>query len=63
MTNYLKPIETKIINGKNFNVFRSPNGYYIQKVGTNEIYSEAVDLAYLNYQYIETNEVIEDETN
>ena len=64
MARYLEPIETKVINGKTFNVFRSPNNYYIQKVGTDEIYSEAVDLAYLNHKYIETNEVIEDvETN
>jgi hypothetical protein len=63
VTNYLKPIEQRVINGKTFNVFRSPNNKYIQKVGTNEIYGEAVDLAYLDNKYIETDEVIEDETN
>jgi hypothetical protein len=63
VTNYLKPIEQRVINGKTFNVFRSPNNKYIQKVGTNEIYGEAVDLAYLDNKYIETDEVIEDEAN
>ena len=69
MSKYLEPIETKIINGKEFNVFRSPNNMMIQKVGTEEMYSEAVDLAYLNHKYVETDieildtadEVIEDE--
>ena len=55
MNNILKPVETKIIGGKTFNVFRSSNNMYIQKVGTNELYSEATDLAYLNNQFIETN--------
>lgn len=53
--------ETMIINGKTLIKTYSDTKHYIQKVGTNEIYSEAVDLAYLNYQYIETNEVIEDD--
>ena len=31
----------------------------IKKVGTEELYSEAVDLSASNYTYIETDEVIE----
>ena len=31
----------------------------IKKVGTEELYSEAVDLSTSNYTYIETNEIIE----
>lgn len=31
----------------------------IKKVGTEELYSEAVDLSTSNYTYIETDEVIE----
>lgn len=53
--NYLTPIYEEI-NGITYKVYKSPNGKKIQKVGTNEIYSEAVDLAYLNYQYIEVEE-------
>lgn len=53
--------ENLIINGKQFVKAYSDTKHYIQKVGTNEIYSEAVDLAYLNYTYIETDEVIQDD--
>lgn len=59
MPKYLEPIERKIINGKEFNVFRSLNNKMIHKVGTEEIYSEAVDLAYLNHKYVETDIEIE----
>lgn len=31
----------------------------IKKVGTEELYSEAVDLSASNYTYIETDEIIE----
>ena len=31
----------------------------IKKVGTEELYSEAVDLSTSNYTYIETDEIIE----
>ena len=55
MPKYLEPVETKIINGKEFNVFRSPDNMMIRKVGTEEIYSEAVDLAYLNHKYVKTD--------
>lgn len=55
MTNYLKPIETKVINGKTFNIFRSENNMMIRKVGTEEIYSEAIDLDFVDNRYIETD--------
>lgn len=67
MSNYLKPIETKTINGKTFNIFKSPNNMYIKKVDTGELYSEAIDLVYLNNKFIETDIPLpiesEDESN
>ena len=41
----------------------SDENYKIQKVGTDEIYSEAIDVESSNYEYIETNEKIEIEEN
>lgn len=38
----------------------SDENYRIQKVGTNEIYDEAIDIESSNYEYIETNEKIEE---
>lgn len=52
--------ETVIINNKKFKRTYSDEGYYIQKVGTDEIYSEAVDILTANYEYIETDKKIED---
>lgn len=37
----------------------SDENYRIQKVGTNEIYDEAIDVEGSNYEYIETDEKIE----
>lgn len=37
----------------------SNNGYYIQKVGTDEVYTEAIDVGSANYAYVETSEKIE----
>lgn len=39
----------------------SDTNHYIQKVGTTEVYSEAIDLESKGYEYIETDELIEDE--
>ena len=41
------------------NLYRSysDSGKYIQKVGTEEIYEEAVDIEGANYEYIETDKV------
>lgn len=43
------------------NLYRtfSDTGYYIQKVGTEEIYSEAIDVESAEYEYIETENLIE----
>ena len=43
------------------NLYRtfSDRGYYIQKVGTEEIYSEAIDIESAEYEYIETENLIE----
>lgn len=38
----------------------SSEGYYIQKKGTDEKYVDAIDLKDLNFEYIETNELIEE---
>lgn len=37
----------------------SDENYRIQKVGTDEIYDEAIDVESSNYEYIETDEKIE----
>ena len=33
----------------------SNEGYMIQKIGTDEVYSEAIDVETANYKYIETD--------
>ena len=57
--------ETIIINEKEFTKNYSDSGYYIQKVGTEEIYSEAIDPVDSGRIYIETDELIDEdeETN
>ena len=37
----------------------SDEGYYIRKIGTNEIYVDAIDLKTSSYEYVETDEKIE----
>lgn len=39
----------------------SDEGFYIRKVGTEEIYDEAIDVENAPYQYEETDEKIEQE--
>lgn len=39
----------------------SDKGYYIRKVGTEEVYSEAIDLPSMGYTYEETDKSIEEE--
>lgn len=51
--------ENIVINNTTFKRTYSDEDYYIQKVGTDEIYSEAVDVLDKNYTYIETGEKIE----
>lgn len=52
--------ETITLNNREFKKTHSNEGYCIQKVGTDEIYSEAVDIPTANYEYIETDKKIED---
>lgn len=51
-------IVTEIVEG--FKNTYSDEGYYIQKVGTNEIYDEVYDVLDAPYTYIETETLIED---
>ena len=55
-------IETEMIelNNRDFKKTYSDENFYIQKVGTEEIYSEAIDIPTANYEYVETNKKIED---
>lgn len=41
----------------------SDEDYMIQKVGTNEIYQEAIDVSSAPYVYVETDEKVEDILN
>ena len=51
--------ENIVINDTTFKRTYSDENYYIQKVGTEEIYSEAIDILDKNYEYFETDEKIE----
>lgn len=48
-------------NGTTFKVYKSENGMKIKQVETGNIYGEAWDLSWVNYNYIETDEPIESE--
>lgn len=52
--------EIIIINGKEFTRTYSDADSYIKKVGTDEIYFEAVDPIEIERVYEETNEIIEE---
>ena len=41
----------------------SDEGFYIRKVGTEEVYDEAIDVENAPYQYEETETTILEETN
>ena len=47
------------INNKDFIKHYSDENYYIRKIGTEEIYGEAIDLPDMGYEYEETDEKIE----
>ena len=49
------------INNKDFIKHYSDENYFIRKIGTGEIYGEAIDLPEMGYEYEETDEKIEDE--
>lgn len=52
--------KTRKDNVKLYKTYSDEN-YKIQKLGTNEIYDEAIDVENSDYEYIETNEKIEEE--
>ena len=54
--------ETVTINETEFKRTFSDEGYYIKKVGTNEVYSEAVDLPDSTFTYEETDEKLLEES-
>ena len=54
-------IETIKINDKEYKKTYSDSGYLIRKVGTDEIYEEAIDLLETVVTYEETDIIIEDE--
>ena len=53
--------EIVTINGKDFQKHYSDNNKTIRKVGTNEEYTEAIDLLEKTWQYEETEDNIEEE--
>lgn len=55
-------IENITLNNRQFKKTYSNEGYYIQKIGTKEIYSEAIDIPTANYEYIETDRKIEEDS-
>lgn len=46
-------------DGVNLYKTYSTDNLYIKKIGTNEIYDEAIDVENAPYEYEETNEIIE----
>lgn len=48
------------IKDRDFIKIYSDEKWKIRKIGTNEIYSEAIDLSEAGYEYEETDEKIED---
>ena len=52
-------VENVTINGKEFKKTYSDEGYYIQKKGTEQVYSEAIDIPSAKYEYEETDKKIE----
>lgn len=53
--------EIATINERQFRRASSDEGFMIRKVGTDELYSEAVDLLDSEYVYEETDELIVEE--
>lgn len=46
-------------DGVNLYITYSDSNYMIQKVGTDEVYEEAIDVETSNYEYEETDEPVE----
>lgn len=51
-------VENVTINGKEFKRHYSDNNKVIKKVGTEEEYTEAIDVLSANYEYEETDKEI-----
>ena len=47
--------------GDGVNLYRtySTEGFQVRKVGTDEVYDEAIDVEETQFEYVETNELIE----
>ena len=54
-------VENVTINDREFKRTFSDTGHMIRKVGTQEVYAEAVDILSATWQYEETDEMIEKE--
>lgn len=54
-------VENVTINGKEYKKTYSSENKYIQKVGTKELYVEAIDLLSSNFEYVETNKNTDEE--
>ena len=52
--------ENIVIDGEEFIKNHSDSGYMIKKVGTDEMYSEAIDPIGSGRTYVETDELIEE---
>lgn len=52
--------ENLTINGHSFIKTYSSNGFKIRKVGTNEVYDEAIDIETAPHEYEETSVKIEE---
>ena len=50
--------ENITLHNKQFKKTYSDEGYYIQKFGENDLYSEAIDLPTVNFEYVETDKKI-----
>lgn len=48
-------------DGVNLYKSYSDEGYHIQKVGTDEVYTEAIDVETAPYEYVETDRKIKSE--
>lgn len=55
-------VENVTINNREFKRTFSDTGHMIRKVGTEEVYAEAVDVLSASWQYEETDELIEKES-
>ena len=50
-------------DGVNLYRIYSDNNFIIKKIGTEELYDEAIDVEGIEYKYEETNDKIESEVN